>query len=306
MKMPRWDGFWWVAGIVAVPVIGGLLSWYFWEELRDSRGSLSATVRNIALVIGGVTAVLLAMWRSKVAERQADTAQRQAETADRGLLNDRYQKAAEMLGSSVLAVRLGGIYALLGLAEQDPKQYHLQTIRLLCAFVRNPQKDGNIPEQPEDAERFVLREDVQEAMRVIGARSDKHRRLAAEKAYYIDLHGADLRGGELRSLNLSSPSADMIGSIPIHKLSYNPTLRTDLSGARLRGADFLFTEISGVAFSRNGESPATGLGLSQLSGASWDDAHRPTLKGLVDALTGGVLEDEWAKGHPPGEPSESP
>ena len=49
--------------------------------------------------------MLLAVWRSIVAERQADTAQQ-------SLLNERYQKGAEMLGNEVLSVRMGGIYAL--------------------------------------------------------------------------------------------------------------------------------------------------------------------------------------------------
>ena len=43
-----------------------------------------------------------------------------------------------MLGSEVLSVRLGGIYALQRLAEEWPDQYHIQIMRLFCAFVRLP------------------------------------------------------------------------------------------------------------------------------------------------------------------------
>ena len=32
-----WDGFWWVAGMVAILLIGTLLSWRFWDELRGDR-----------------------------------------------------------------------------------------------------------------------------------------------------------------------------------------------------------------------------------------------------------------------------
>ena len=129
-----WDGFWWVAGVAAVLVIGVVLSWRFWEELGDNNESLSATVRNVGLVIGGVIAMLLALWRSTVAERQSKTAQRR-------LLNEQYQRSAEMLGNGVLSVRLGGIYALTRLAQEHPEQYHLQTMELFCAFVRHPTKD---------------------------------------------------------------------------------------------------------------------------------------------------------------------
>ena len=66
---------------------------------------------------------MLAIWRSTVAERQSATAQQ-------GLLNERYQKGAEMLGSDVLSVRLGGIYALERLAAEDPNQYHILVMKL--------------------------------------------------------------------------------------------------------------------------------------------------------------------------------
>ncbi len=89
------DGFSWMAGIAAVLAIGVLLSWRFWEGLAGDEESLSITVRNVGLVIGGVVAILLAVWRSNVAQRQANTAQQT-------LLNERYQRGAEMLGSAVI------------------------------------------------------------------------------------------------------------------------------------------------------------------------------------------------------------
>ena len=279
----RWNWVQWVTLLVIVVAIGSSLSIEYWDFLHDEeRDSVSTTIHRLALLIGGAVAVLLAVWRSRVAERQADTAQQ-------SLLNERYQKGIEMLGNEVLAVRLGGIYALQHLASEDPEQYHIQIMESLCAFIRDPTRDVTFPEQPEDAERFVLREDVQIAIRVIGARGDKHRRLAGKGAYYIDLHGADLRGGNLRGLILSTPSVDMIGSMSAHQAFSNPSLRTDLSGAALREAQFLLTKISGVDFSRDGESPATGLTASQLLGAQWDEANPPTVKGLVDAVTGQPL-----------------
>ena len=78
---------------------------------------LATTVRNVGLMIGGAEAILFAVWRSIVAEKQAKTAQL-------GLLNERYQKGAEMLDSGGLSGRIGGIYALAGLAHEDPENYH--------------------------------------------------------------------------------------------------------------------------------------------------------------------------------------
>ena len=48
-----------------------------------------------------------------------------------------------MLGSAVLATRLGGIIeALVSLAKENPP-YRAQTVRLLCAFIRHPADDAD-------------------------------------------------------------------------------------------------------------------------------------------------------------------
>ena len=95
----KWEGALWLAAAVGVVLIGGILSGWFWDKLGGDTESFSTTLRNVALVIGGVAAILLAMWRSRVSERQATIAQCQAETAQQSLMNERYQRGAEMLGS---------------------------------------------------------------------------------------------------------------------------------------------------------------------------------------------------------------
>ena len=117
--------------VIAVVVT---LSIVFWDWLSFGESG-SPTIRNVGLVLAALVALPLAVWRSKVAERQASAAQRQADTAQQNLLNERYQRGAEMLGSDVLAVRLGGIYALQRLAQEHPKQYHIQIMRLFYSFV---------------------------------------------------------------------------------------------------------------------------------------------------------------------------
>ena len=107
-----------------------------WLSITESNGTAnresgSTTIRNLGLVIAAVVALPLAIWRSKIAERQALITQQD-------LLNGRYQTGAEMLGSDVLSVRLGGSFALDRLAEEYPEQYHLQVLQLFCAFVRHP------------------------------------------------------------------------------------------------------------------------------------------------------------------------
>ena len=95
--------------VLAVMLVLAIQYWDSWSGKEEFFGT---PIRNLVLVLAAIAALPLAIWRSKVSERQADTAQRQSETAQRGLLNERYQKGAEMFGSGRLSVRLGGVYAL--------------------------------------------------------------------------------------------------------------------------------------------------------------------------------------------------
>ena len=98
--------------VIAVVLFGGREKFHYRDWLCDlwdwlgvipqGRESNSTTIRNVGLVLGGWTALVIAVWRSIVADRQARAAQRQADTAQSVLLNDQYQKGAKMLGNDVL------------------------------------------------------------------------------------------------------------------------------------------------------------------------------------------------------------
>ena len=268
------------------------------EDLHAVQDSVSTTIRNLGLVIGGVVAILLAVWRSTVAERQAETAQQ-------SLLNERYQRAAEMLGNNVLSVRLGGISALERLAAEHPDQYHIQVMKLFCAFVRNPTRDEGVAAR--DEPQFMmssLRDDVQAAMTAIGKRSK--RGLDIEEAtgnVPLDLYSADLTGAYLVKANLAGAdmrSANLVGA---------NFMNADLSNAFLFGADlsdlqpqdgdptaavqsplrFKKAGISNTRFSYEGMYPAEGLTQDQLNNACADSGNGPILAGVVDAVTGDPL-----------------
>lgn len=148
-----------VVAFIVVMIVGSIavLTPWPWVLIHHEK------LRNLALVAAGVIAVPLAIWRAWVAERQA-------ETARRSLLNERDQKAAEMLGSTLLSVRLGGIYALQTLAAEHPPHYHLGVMRQFCAFVRGSQNPTGPSSRTEDAASEPVREDVRAVMDAIAAR----------------------------------------------------------------------------------------------------------------------------------------
>ena len=237
-----------------------------------------------------------ALWRSVVGARQVETAQR-------GLLNERFQKGAEMLGSENLSVRLGGIYALKHLAVEHPEQYHVQVMELLCAFVRHPTKaksadaDGNEKEQSPRA-------DVSAIAEIIRNRTDAHIQVERKAEFRLDLRYADLRCLYLDESDLSD--ALLFGAV----LSWARLRRANLSNAQLQGA--VFSElgsgtkgksyqekflakascahlhdanISGALFSSNGFNAALGLMQEEVDEACADPKNEPIFKGVVDPKT---------------------
>ena len=78
-----------------------------------------------------------------------------------------------MLGNEVLSVRLGGIYALQRLAEERPEQYHVQIMRLFCAFARHPTQDHRLESEqiefhPDN--QLGLRQDLEAVILAIESR----------------------------------------------------------------------------------------------------------------------------------------
>ena len=249
-------------------------SWNWLQKTSDGYESASTTIRNLGLVI----VLPLAIWRVWVADRQATTAQR-------GLLSERFEKGSEMLGSEVPAVRLGGIYALLRLAREDPDEYYMQIIRLWCAFVRHPtdekEKGSELIKTEAGTEQdylFRLRPDVQTIMAAVGSREKKHIALEKINEFKLNFGGASLNGLLLPEGNLAGASL----------------WRVDLSNAWLRksdlsGASFWEANLTNANLSEANLSLAEGLTQSQLDKALAEPDNPPKLDGAIDYETGEQL-----------------
>ena len=226
-------GLWVGVSVVSVVSLGVVLSIEHWNWLQGGTGPTNnaAAVRNIALVVGGIVAILIALWRSLVAERQATAATRQAEIGERTYLNERYRQAASMLGDSEVVVRLGGIVALERLAEDHHDEFRHETFKLLLEFIRTPpalqQPLPNVWDGWLQTTRPATRQDVQAAVNVIA----KLERLPRNRddtglLYWLDLRGAQLCGVELYELRLSRAYLENAN------LMFAKMERMDLTGAQ--------------------------------------------------------------------------
>ena len=310
--------------LTVVQVVAVGLLFFGVEMVYRHRGwivteSGSTIIRNLGLVIGGLIAIGFGIWRGVVASRQAETSQL-------GLLNERYQKAAEMLGSEVLSVRLGGIYALQRLGEDHAERYHVQIMRLLCAFVRNPheKKDRDNRARPEVNEKrgqrnirsrvkaLMVPGDVQAALEAIGDRSAADVELERKEKFEPDLSGAQLSGldlskrkanqsgidlsdvvftpPDLRQLNLDTEEF-LFQTGPIHAILSGVDLRcARLVEANVTEADVTGADLSNADLSGAVLSKARGLTQCQLDQAIANPADPPELDSLCDPETGEALK----------------
>lgn len=238
--MRSWT-FWIILWTLLVLLGAGLACLQYWDWLSTGESG-SAVVRNIFLAALAAIALPLALWRSWVAANQLVTAQRV-------LLGERYQKGAEMLNGTSLSARLGGIYTLQQLAQRYPSSYHVQVMRLFCAYfreqllLRHPftnqesvedlrrREERLLPHQivkrtiiDERTNRILLQltEDEQAIFDAFNSRSSSQIQAEENEDYLLDLTSLnlcnfDLHGGKIINMDLSN---------------------TDLSGSSLRGSTF--------------------------------------------------------------------
>ena len=272
--LPTAGGPWLTIAAVVFAIEVGL-SIVLWDWLNDGE-SASTTIRNIGFVIAGSVALPLAIWRGLVADKQASAAQRQvraaqeqasaaqrqvravqeqAGIAQKSLLNERYQKGAEMLGDDTLSVRLGGIYALERLAAEHPEQYHVQVMKLLCAFARHPTEDEDyqrkLAEHNADPHNLPSpREDVMAAIEAIGSRDDARVEIEKNQDFRLNLMGVDLSHAQIGDKNLSGAMLNRANLTGTNIFSVNLSnaflLRTIMKDARLNNVDFTDARAQGV------------------------------------------------------------
>ena len=273
-------GLTWILIVIALLLVAeAVLSIMYWCWLSDGESG-STTIRNLGFVIVAIIGLLLALWRSIVAQQQSETAQR-------GLLNERYQKGAEMLGSKVLPVRLGGIYALARLAREHPGDYHTQIMSLFCALVRHPVaveaaepiNGGSLTVAPTfkngeneaGNDRLLrVREDVLEVLKVFRERNGTQIKTETKGEYRLNLVNADLNHADLNHAKLNH--ADLNHA----KLAGAKLAGAELIGAKLNHANLTGADLTGADLNH------AELNHAKLKGAKLIDAELGGAK-LIDA-----------------------
>ncbi|GIF01968.1 pentapeptide repeat-containing protein [Paractinoplanes rishiriensis] len=134
------------SGLLVVGLVAFAVMWQIAEHLPDSdrgKAQIDAIKYGLGIVAaaGAAVALLVSVRRQQLSEYSHRLELRRQEHTEKDAaarhVTDLYTKAVEQLGSADAAVRLGGLYALERVAQENPPQR--QTIvDVICAYLRMP------------------------------------------------------------------------------------------------------------------------------------------------------------------------
>ncbi|SDX27732.1 hypothetical protein SAMN05421504_102886 [Amycolatopsis xylanica] len=138
---------------VAAGTVGGLLWVLGWPKFPSSTSFSTTEILDLLKIglavvagFGGVVLLAINFRKQRVAEDEHDLA---IERADREVtqgFNERFGAAAEQLAHASAAVRMAGVYAMAGLAD-DWKVKRQVCVDVLCGYLRMPQDDDDEREE---------------------------------------------------------------------------------------------------------------------------------------------------------------
>ncbi|MFE3195931.1 pentapeptide repeat-containing protein [Nocardia sp. NPDC059240] len=247
-------------GLVIAVAADGFLRWV--TPVDTAKPAAQIDVTRIALTVvagvGGVVALVIAY------RRQRDIEQ--------GRFVERFGAAAAQLGATDVAVRIAGVYAMAGVADESADRRRQQCIEVLCGYLRLPYSpelgsnhqsklvlkhhrataDGT---RADDSERHLeYRHNDREVRATIVRVIADHLRLNAEYSWStsdFDFRTAHLEDVDFRAVRFS-------GAARFDGTTFAGLARFD--GATFAGsADFLWATFSGSAY----------FGETTFSGEAW-------------------------------------
>ena len=290
---------------VAPTIYGGIDD--VWQKAEGKRHLLVA----LGTLLFALPSLAVLSRRAKaqelLAKNQQDLAKHQQRLADNQAFaeaNERFSRSIDQLGATHkvdkgspkpnIEVRLGGLYTLGELAQENTEKFHSRVLSILCAYVREntesvPQKELATAKEsaeawPSDPTLFEElespREDVQTALMLIGSRKRQEgepsidlsgRRLCLAHLERADLKRADLEGADLRKANLEKA---YLGEAKLEKvhLEMANLQDADLEGADLQGAHLERADLKRAKLGKANLNEVD-LRLAFLSDADLREAH---------------------------------
>ena len=283
---------WIFVAIVVVAIVCSLI--YLWHCKSPE------LARFVGYIIGG----LLAVGQVIASNRRATAAEKTAESMEKGNVAERFKNAIEHLGNESSSVRLGGVYALHHIAQEEVN-YSERVFEILCAHIRGTTSDKDKYEPRQIADTPLVQPSIEIAsiLKLLFV-ADKGKEIYCGFKAILEnsnlerasLYRAKLRNADLRAVNLKNTwlnradltkavlfAADMAGTklrdaILIAANFEEADLRdanlrdADLRDANLRGANLRGANLRGANL-RDANLRGANLRGANLRGANLRDAN---------------------------------
>jgi uncharacterized protein YjbI with pentapeptide repeats/uncharacterized membrane-anchored protein YhcB (DUF1043 family) len=210
-------------------------------------------------------------------EQLNETLKAQSDQLDRTLaeqrtrtLNERFATASEQLGSDKPAVRLAGVYAMAGLAD-DWSENRQTCVDVLCAYLRMPYEPdpGQDASEPERLAFQATREVRHTVIRVITAHLQEDAAVSWQGLNFdftgVVFDGGDFTGAQFSGGTVNFISAQFTDYVTFFDAGFSGGT-VNFNSARFSGGRVIFT---GARFSGG----AVLFGWAQLSGGGLDFSH---------------------------------
>ena len=301
----------WVIGAVVtvVAVIGVVGGAYWaladlWDSASPEKAEFAAYLIGVALL---VCQIVVSGFRAVATDKTARAMQQTAASTEKGNVAERFKNAVEHLGHKSVSVRLGGIYALHHIANENAS-YRERVFEILCAHVRETTTNENYAHGPpvmqgSKQSPSIEIESILHLLFVSDSGKDIYKEIFAQLPL-VNLEGAMLSAANLKGANLHFSNLQhaflekaqlartmLFGATINHAVMQGANMRSaHLGNAKLRDIDFAGADFSGAVLVNTDCQGclftfAKGLTAKQLVGAS----------SLYRAVLQPDLEDELRK-----------
>jgi uncharacterized protein YjbI with pentapeptide repeats len=205
----------------------------------NNQFDLLKIILSVVAGIGAIVALVVAYRRQRVLERTAELDEGKEQREITRLFTERFTTIASQLGDDAPAVRLAGVYAMAGLAD-DWESQRQTCIDVLCAYLRMPYPPDPGPKGTHtDRISWQREREVRHTVvDVIGTHLQASSAVSWE-GYYFDFKDVVFDGGDLRFARFSKGGFDFDRA-----LFQSGTL--DFTGGEFSGAHVSFYRASFV------------------------------------------------------------
>ena len=201
-------------------------------------------IKNLAWMIGGILGLGIAVWRGVIADKNQKSEQRKE-------LHERYARAVELLSDEKSeAVRMGALYSLKQIAEENDGEFFEQCKEIIAGYVRN-----QLQERVKNPDRtHELAEDIKTGINILSFLADSE----YFNDRFINLQGVDIEGVDVSKSDIKFKKLNFSYAV-LRKIKFK--LETDLSTCRFINTDFQEANLPEINFQ------GTSLAFSKFQGA---------------------------------------